>query len=65
MIRDDRQLHQAEADVQAFWQFLERAQQTHAAVDYERLAVPYLLQIQERQQDILAYLSIKPAVLPA
>jgi len=61
MIRDDGQLHQAQADLQRLWNFLEAAQQTHSAVDYERLATPYLLQIQDRQQEILDYLASKPA----
>ena len=65
MIRTDEQLHQAEQDVQTLWHFLEQAKQSHKATDYERLATPYLLQIQQRQQDILAYLSMKPEVLPA
>ena len=65
MIQNDEQLHQAETDVQKLWRFLEQAQQTHTAVDYERLAAPYLLQIQQRQQDIVDYLSVKPEVLPA
>lgn len=64
MIQNDAQLHQAEVDVQTLWRFLEQAQQTHAAADYERLAAPYLLQIQQRQQDILDYLSAKPEALP-
>jgi len=50
MIQNDTQLHQAQADIQKLWRFLESARQTHGGVDYERLAAPYLLQIQERQQ---------------
>ena len=65
MIQNDEQLHQAEADVQKLWRFLEQAQQTHGAEDYERLATPYLLQIQARQQEILDYLSAKPMTLHA
>ena len=65
MIHSDDQLHQAERDVQTLWRFLEQAQQTHVAADYERLAAPYLLQIQERQQEIVDYLSSKPEPLPA
>lgn len=62
MIQNDEQLHQAQADIQKLWRFLESAQQTHSATDYERLAAPYLLQIQERQQEILDYLSTKPKI---
>ncbi|MEK6601044.1 MAG: hypothetical protein AABZ09_04095 [Candidatus Binatota bacterium] len=60
MIKNDDQLHQAQVDIQKLWKFLEAAQQTHSGIDYERLAAPYLLQIQERQQEILDYLSAKP-----
>ena len=63
MIQDDEQLHQAQADVQKLWKFLESARQTHSTIDYERLAAPFLLQIQERQQEILDYLLTKPKVV--
>lgn len=65
MIQHDEQLHQAQADLQRLWRFLERARQTHAGSDYERFSTPYLLQIQERQQEILDYLSGKPEMLHA
>jgi hypothetical protein len=59
MILDDEQLHQAQSDVQKMWRFLEAARRTHSALDYERLAAPYLLQIQQRQQQILEFLSTR------
>ncbi|MCI0695861.1 hypothetical protein L0337_28150 [candidate division KSB1 bacterium] len=59
MILDDEQLHQAQSDIQKMWRFLEAARRTHSTLDYERLAAPYLLQIQQRQQEILEYLSTK------
>jgi hypothetical protein len=65
MITSDEQLHQAQADIQTIWRFLEAARETHAPVDYQRLAVPYLLQLQERQQEVLEYLSRQPATLNA
>lgn len=65
MISTDDELHQAETAVQKLWRFLEEARQTHSRMDYERLAAPYLLQIQDRQQEILAYLSTRPEVLRA
>ena len=43
MIQNDAQLHQAQADIQKLWRFLESARQTHGSADYERLAAPYLL----------------------
>jgi hypothetical protein len=48
MIDNDIQLHQAQPDIQKLWRFLESARQTHSSLDYERMAAPYLLQIQER-----------------
>jgi hypothetical protein len=57
MIHNDDQLHQAQQDIQTMWRFLEAARRTYSAVDYERLAAPYLLQLQERQQDVVEYLS--------
>jgi hypothetical protein len=65
MIQNDEQLHQAQADIQNQWSFLEHARQIHAPVDYELLAQPYLLQIQARQQEILEYLSSRPKALRA
>jgi hypothetical protein len=61
MIHNDDQLHQAQQDIQTMWRFLEAARRTHSAVDYARLAVPYLLQLQERQQDVVEYLSRQSA----
>lgn len=57
MIHNNDQLHQAQQNIQTMWQFLEAARRTHSAIDYERLAAPYLLQLQERQQDVVEYLS--------
>jgi hypothetical protein len=65
VIANDDELHQVETSVQKLWRFLEQARQTHAPMDYERLAAPYLLQIQDRQQEILAYLSTRPEALRA
>ena len=65
MIQNVEQLHQAEADIQKLWSFLEHARQTHPSADYEQLAEPYLLQIQDRQQDVLNYLANKPETLRA
>ena len=34
MPTDDAQLHQAQADIQTIWHFLEAARETHAPLDY-------------------------------
>ena len=62
MIMSDEQLHQAQADIQTMWRFLEVARETHLPIDYQRLAAPYLLQLQERQQEVVEYLSRQPAL---
>jgi hypothetical protein len=56
MITNDEQLHQAQSDIQTLWRFLEAARETHSPIDYQRLAAPYLLQLQERQQEVVEYL---------
>ncbi len=56
---NDEQLHQAQADIQTMWRFLEAARETHSLLDYQRLAVPYLLQLQERQQEVVEHLTMR------
>ena len=60
MMTNDEQLHQAQHDIQTMWRFLEAARESHSPLDYQRLAVPYLLQLQERQQEVVEYLSRQP-----
>ena len=57
MMAKDTQLHQAQENIQTIWRFLEAARETHSPLDYQRLATPYLLQLQERQQEVVEYLS--------
>ena len=59
MITNDTQLHQAQENIQTIWRFLEAARETHSPLDYQRLAAPHLLQLQERQQEVVAYLSYR------
>jgi len=65
MITNDEQLYQAQKDIQTMWRFLEAARETHSPLDYQRLAVPYLLQLQERHQEIVEYLARQPRLLGA
>ena len=37
----------------------------HAPFDYQRLAAPYLLQLQERQQEVIEYLTRQTVPLSA
>ena len=61
MITSDAQLHQAQTDIQTLWRFLEAARATHAPLDYQRLAAPYLLQLQE----VIEYLTRQTVPLSA
>jgi len=65
MITNDTHLHQAQEDIQTLWRFLEAARKTHTAYDYQRLAPPYLLQLQERQQEVVEYLTQHVALVNA
>jgi hypothetical protein len=65
MITSDAQLHQTQTDIQTLRRFLEAARATHAPLDYQRLAVPYLLQLQERQQEVIEYLTRQTDVTKA
>jgi hypothetical protein len=65
MVPGDSQLHQAQTDIQTLWRFLEAARATHAPLDYQRLAAPYLLQLQERQQEVIGYLTQQTDVTKA
>jgi hypothetical protein len=65
MIASDEQLRQAQPDVRTIWRFLEAARETHTPVDYQHLAVPYLLQLQGRPQEVLEYLLRQSAPLNA
>ena len=68
MIMSAEQLHQAQAKIQTIWHFLEAAREAHSPLDYQRLSVPYLLRLQERQQEVIEYLSRRPPrpdVVPA
>jgi hypothetical protein len=64
MITSDERLHQAQSDIQTLWRFLEAARATHAPLDYQRMAMSYLLQLQERQQEVVEYLTQHTAPLP-
>ena len=65
MVCNGEQLHQAQANIRTIWHFLEAARKIHSSLDYRRLAVPSLLQLQERQQEAIEYFSQQTAPLSA
>ena len=57
VIQTDDQMFLAEQGVANLKRILLDARKAHSAQDYARLAKPILLEIQQREQEILEYLS--------
>ena len=57
MITNDQQLQLAQAAVENLQRVLLAARKVHSPHEYRLLAAPILLELQQREQDILAYLS--------
>jgi hypothetical protein len=57
MIQNDQQYELAEDAIHKMKQFLLAARQTHSPEAYALLSKPILLELQERERDILIYLS--------
>ena len=57
MIQTDEQMLQAQQCVASLRTVLLEARKVHSPQDYSRLAEPILLEIQQREQQILEYLS--------
>jgi len=57
MIQTDEQMLQAQQCVANLRQVLLAARKSHSAEDYAMLSRPVLLEVQQREQDILEYLS--------
>jgi hypothetical protein len=62
MIETAEQYERAEAAVAKLKRFLLAARRTHTAEAYTALSAPILRELQERERDILLYLSRSPAV---
>lgn len=56
MIKTEEQLFEAQRSLEALLRVLTEAKRTHTARQYELLSKPILLELQQRQQDILFYL---------
>lgn len=57
MIENDHQLQLAQEAVENLQLILLAARKVHSAKDYRLMSAPILLELQQRGQDILAYLS--------
>jgi hypothetical protein len=58
VIRNDGDLRTAQENLRRLERFLLAARASHDPEDYPRMAEPFLLEIQERQREILMYLSV-------
>ena len=57
MIQTDDQVLLAQQCIDNLRRILLEARKVHSRQDYSRMAAPILLEIQQREQDILEYLS--------
>ena len=57
MIRTDGDLYQAQENIRKLENFLAAARRVHPPVEYRRMSEPFLLELQERQREVLEYLS--------
>ena len=58
MIRNDQQLKKAQVAVRNLELILEQARKTHSAAEYKAMSEPILLELQQRENEILRYLSL-------
>jgi hypothetical protein len=57
MIKNDEQLQVAQEAVRNLQHILLAARKTHSATEYRAMSEPILLELQQREQEILTYLS--------
>lgn len=57
MIRNDKDLRRAQENIRKLEDFLAAARRAHLPAEYRRLAEPFLLELQERQREVLEYLN--------
>ncbi len=57
MIKNDEQLKKAKEVVNNLEMILEKARRTHTTSDYRAMSEPILLELQQRENEIIKYLS--------
>ena len=58
MIRNDEQLKKAKEAVKNLELILEKARKVHSPSEYKAMSEPILLELQQRESEILQYLSL-------
>jgi hypothetical protein len=57
MIQNDEQLRSAQQAIYNFGKVLLEARKVHSAAEYRAMSEPILLEIQQREQEVLSYLA--------
>ena len=57
MIKNDEQLKKAKESVGNLESILEKARKVHNAVEYKAMSAPILIELQQRENEIIQYLS--------
>lgn len=65
MIKNDKQLKEARKAVGDLELILEKARKVHSPAEYKSMSEPILLEIQQRENDIILYLSLTESEVAA
>jgi len=57
MIKNDEQLKKAKECVRNLESILEKARKVHSADEYKAMSTPILIELQQRENEIIQYLS--------
>ena len=58
MIKNDEELSKAKDAVRNLEQILEKARKVHLPVQYKAMSEPILIELQQRENEIIRYLSV-------
>ena len=58
MIKNDEQLKKAKEAVRNLEMILEKSRKVHSPLEYRAMSEPILLEIQQRENEIIRYLSL-------
>ena len=58
MIKNDEQLKKAKEAVRNLEMILEKARKAHSPLEYRAMSEPILLEMQQRENEIIRYLSL-------
>lgn len=57
MIKNDKQLKKAKENVRNLESILEKARKVHSPSEYKAMSEPILIELQQRESEIIQYLS--------